>query len=146
MAVFLEALFIEAGKDTPHIFFDADARLLEMSGDSYPENAALFYGPVFSWLDSYLQSMREDLHAGRAVPGCGIIVRLQMNYLNSSSSKVLLNFFDRLEAAVVEGVPIEVQWRYFRGNETLQECGEEFRDDLQALPFALVPIDSEDSP
>lgn len=144
MNAYPEKLVIEAGKDTPRICFDAEAKLLEIAGDSYPENAALFYGPVFAWLEHFLQLLRDAPRHGGATLA-KTLVRIQVNYLNSSSSKVMLNFFDRLDAAVAEGLPMEVQWLYFRGNETLHECGEEFSDDLQCLPFALVPIDSEDN-
>lgn len=144
MSAYPEKLVIESGKDTPRISFDAEAKLLEIAGDSYPENAALFYGPVFAWLEHYLQSLREAPRQAGATQA-KTLVRIQMNYLNSSSSKVMLNFFDRLDAAAAEGLAIEVQWLYFRGNETLHECGEEFSDDLQCLPFALVPMDSEDN-
>ena len=144
MKEMIKALNIEAGKDTPYVFFDGEARILEISGDSYPENAAAFYDPIFAWLDNYLELLHAEARENPGLEQAVTKLRVQANYLNSSSSKVLLNLFDRLELAVENGLSVEVQWLYHVENETLYECGKEFQEDLEVLPFDLVALDSED--
>lgn len=125
----MEALSIEATKDSPCVRFDPVTREFEISGESYPENAAKFYAPVFEWIERYL-----------AEPGVSLTLRLKLTYINSSSSKIILNLLDMLDAAAEQGVAVTVQWIYQEGNFTLQECGEEFAEDIANLEFNFVEI------
>ena len=68
-------------------------------------------------------------------------VDLEILYLNSSSTKVMLNFLDLLDQAAQEGRTIVVNWRYDPDNEAAQECGQDFSEELQALTFNLVTTD-----
>ena len=126
----MESLAIEATKSSPHIHFDAENHILEIKGESYPENAAKFYTPIFSWLEAYIEELEDNVAT----------VNLEINYINSSSSKILMNFFDMLEEAVETGKKILVNWHYHEDNDTALECGEEFQEDLNRLQFNLVKI------
>jgi hypothetical protein len=126
----MESLIIEATKSTPRVFFDPEANLLQISGESYPEHAAMFYTPIFTWLEAYL-----------ATPGRKrITVDLEILYFNSSSSKALMNFFERLEGAAAAGHQVLVKWRYRLGDEIALECGEELREDAPSLNFDFIPM------
>lgn len=124
----MQELIIEASKSSPRIHFDPSAHVLEMRGESYPENAATFYAPVFTWLAAYLAGLGEE----------PVTVNLTISYFNSSSSKALMNLFDMLDDACRVGRRITVNWRYDPENETALECGEEFKEDVCDLPFNLV--------
>ncbi len=132
----MQSLTIERSKDSPAIHFDPESRVLAITGESYPENAAAFYEPVFAWITKFLSQEDDRL----------ITVNLQLHYINSSSSKIILNLLDLLDEAVQRGAAIQVFWRYHAENEMLLECGEEFCEDLEALPFHFQPLDSETSP
>ncbi len=125
----MDNLIIEATRSSPAIAFDADRRQLSLRGESYPENAAAFYAPVFAWLKAFLADL--DL----SVP---VTVNLEVLYLNSSSTKVMLNFLDLLDRAAQDGKRITVNWFYDPDNEAVLECGQDFSEELQALPFNLV--------
>jgi hypothetical protein len=125
----MQNLTILATKSSPYIYFDARNRVLEIKGESYPENAARFYAPVFAWLEEYLASIDDDLP---------VELNMEIVYFNSSSSKVYMNLFELLQNAVVSGRNIVVNWRYQEENETALECGEEFKEDLHTLTFNLV--------
>jgi hypothetical protein len=129
----MDNLIVEATKSTPYVHFDAGKRLLEITGESYPENAAKFYGPLFDWLRRFLDS-------GNSEP---LEVNLEIIYFNSSSSKALMVFFEMLEEAAVKGMQIVANWRYHEDNETALECGEEFKEDIPTLTFNLVQIAAE---
>ena len=126
----MENLTLGATKSTPSISFDAQSGILEIRGRSYPENAAKFYAPVYEWLKSYL---------GSAHPGI-VEVTLEITYLNSSSSKALLNLLDILDSAAKGGREVIITWLYHEEDETGLECGEEFKEDLEAAVFNLVQI------
>ena len=124
----MQDLIIEGAKSTPAIRFRAQERHLEIKGESYPENAAAFFAPVFSWLDAFLASLN----------GAKVAVDLEITYFNSSSSKVLLDIFDLLEVAAGRDNLVTVNWRYHKDNDMALQYGEEFTEEVQALQFNLV--------
>ena len=106
----MENLIVEATRSSPAIRFDAEQRCLRLSGESYPENAAAFYAPVFAWLKAFLVTL---------APGAAVRVELDIQYLNSSSIKVMLNLLDLLEQAAQDGMSIAVEWYYDPDNEAI---------------------------
>lgn len=125
----MDKLIIEATRSSPAIDFDATARQLRICGESYPENAAAFYAPVFAWLKEFIAALE---------PEATVQVDLEILYLNSSSTKVMLNLLDLLEQAAQDGAQIIVNWRYDPENEAMLECGQDFSEELNALTFNLV--------
>jgi len=119
-----------ATRSTPEIRFDPATHRHLMKGECYPENAAAFFSPVFTWLKDYL---------GRLPPG-QVVFDMELVYFNSSSSKALLDLFEMLEDASAAGASIAVNWRYDKDNDIACECGEEFAEDAQALTFKLVAL------
>jgi hypothetical protein len=124
----MENLIIEQTESTPKICFEYASGILSLQGESYPENTAEFYAPVFEWLRKFLDSSDE----------LAVTVNMEIIYFNSSSSKALMNVFDLLEDAAAEGRKIAVNWIYAAGNESALEYGEEFKEDLNSLEFNLV--------
>ncbi|MFH1118108.1 MAG: DUF1987 domain-containing protein [Pseudomonadota bacterium] len=126
----MDNLIVEATKSSPWICFDAEKRILEIKGKSYPENASEFYAPVFLWLRNYFASDKA----------AATVVDLEIIYLNSSSSKAFLILFEILDEAAADGKMVRVNWHYHKEDETAQELGEEFMEDLESVTFELVEI------
>jgi len=120
---------IEATKYTPAIYFDAANNVLSIKGESYPENVDQISKPLFTGITSYFAQATPDQH---------LTVNIELTYFNSSSSKMLLDLFDRLEEAAAQGEKITVNWIYEADNDTAEEFGVEFKEDLEALTFNLV--------
>ena len=129
----METLFIEATKSTPEIQFDPGNNKISIKGQSYPENAFKFYEPVFVWMDTYLKQLEQE-----------VVVELYFNmpYINTSSSKCMMMFLEKLDVAHQTGKKIMIRWYYDRENETALECAEEFKEDL-TLPFEINPLGEE---
>jgi len=118
-----------ATKHTPEVHFDAESNTLNIIGESYPEDVAEFAEPIFAWLEEYLEQLTDQRFT----------VNIELTYFNSSSSKMLLDFFDRLEEEISDnGKDIVVNWIFDKENDTAEEYGEEFGEDLEELPFHLV--------
>jgi SiaC family regulatory phosphoprotein len=113
-------LMIEGTKTRPYIKFDAKTALLEIGGESYPENAMEFYKPIYDWLDLYLLKNAER----------EIIFTFKMIYFNTSSSKAILDILDRLETHNTSGGLIKLIWLFEEDDEDIEESGEEFIDGL----------------
>ncbi|MDM8525509.1 DUF1987 domain-containing protein [Desulfococcaceae bacterium HSG8] len=124
----MDNLEIKATRRTPDIFFDCGNNLLEIRGKSYPSDISEYYAPVFSWIERYLGQL-NDQHC---------TVKVNLVYFNSSTSKVLMDFFSLLEESVRKGRNISVNWIYDEEDEDNMEYGEEFKEDLEVLTFNLV--------
>lgn len=123
----MDDLRIAATKFTPEILFDYTKRLLLIKGESYPENTSEFFNPVFKWIDDYLAEKTDKLTT----------VNIELYYFNSSSSKVLMNFFEVLDNASEQGHKITVNWIYEEEDEDSLEFGEEFAEDMNHIEFKL---------
>ena len=124
----MENLYIEATTSSPIVDFNSTTHSLEITGESYPENTAEFYDPVMSWLEEYLEKIDDET----------VTVNLDIPYFNSSSSKVLMDFFDLLDEAADEEKHITVNWMYDDEDDSTLEAGEEFQEDLETLTFNFV--------
>lgn len=129
----MDNLYIEATKYTPEIFFDFQHLTLSIKGESYPENTAEFYTPVFDWLNQFFELDTKGQ----------ITLNIEVVYFNSSTSKVLMDLFDQLEDSFRKGKDIVVNWIYLKEDDNILEYGEEFKEDLEDLPFHLVPTEGD---
>jgi hypothetical protein len=127
----IDTLLINSTETTPEVNFYASQNKALMRGESYPENTAEFYASVIEWLTNYVENMKEDDLFD---------FLLHLTYFNSSSSKVLLDIFDLLDEAGEKGKKIVIHWLYDKGNETLQEYGEEFQEDFENVEFLLEEV------
>jgi hypothetical protein len=131
----MDRLQLPQTERSPLVDFDFDRHRLCLEGESYPEDAAAFFGPLLSALDHYLASLRAD------PPEAALVLDLRLSYFNSSSAKALMNIFQRLEAAARAGVGVLVNWHYQTDDETMMEFGEDFREDFRAARFELCVFD-----
>ena len=125
----MPALDIAPTRITPGVSYDPDTGTLVFSGQSYPENSFDFYAPIKEWLDALLTESPERLQ-----------VEFKLDYFNTSSSKCLLDFLERLEQHHQAHQNVTIRWFYDRDDEDMEESGQDFGEDLE-LPFELVPFD-----
>ncbi|WP_347488967.1 DUF1987 domain-containing protein [Desulfoscipio sp. XC116] len=127
----MEKLYIEQTKGTPKIDFDPDANILVLWGQSYPENSFNFYEPIFNWVDCYLVECNAAMR-----------IKVNLSYVNTSSSKCILMLLDKFEKAHQNGTSITLDWYYDIENESELECAEEFEEDI-TFPFNIIPLSQE---
>lgn len=121
----MEPLFIAASPTSPEIDFRFDQHTLSIKGESYPENAAAFYGPVISRVQAYLDGCSD----------ADITVHVSLAYFNSSSTKMLFTFFEALNNAAMAGNQVRLNWYHDEDDDTILEFGQELQDDFGALDF-----------
>lgn len=124
----MNTLDIPQSSSTPLIRFDAAGRKVNISGESYPENSFGFYAPVIGWMKEYLSGSNE-LH-----------LDIDVSYMNSSSTKCMLDLLDLMEDAHVRGVRVAIVWRYDRDNPRSLDLAEEFQEEV-TLPFSIIAAD-----
>jgi hypothetical protein len=120
-------LDIPGSQSTPAIQSRWQEGRLAMQGDSYPENSYELFDQVIAWVRDYLATEHRPLH-----------LALSLIYLNTSSVKAMMDIFDLLEEAHLEGREVSVTWHYDPRNERIAELADEFREDC-SYPFAITP-------
>lgn len=129
----METIFIEGTKSTPEVHLDPEKNIIQLRGQSYPENAFKFFEPIFDWLDQYLEELQEE-----AV----VIVDFFLPYINTASSKCIMMFLEKCDEAFLSGKKVTLNWYYHPENESELECAEEFVEDI-SLPFQIIPREEE---
>lgn len=128
-AMMSNQLVISATERSPDIQFDFLENNLTISGESYPEDVVAFYEPVLASLRTYLGSTEREKST----------VKINLIYFNSSSAKVLMTIMDMLDDAATD-VPVDIYWYYDPEDDTMQELGEEFGEDIVNARFSLKEI------
>jgi len=122
----MENLNIPKTKYTLMINFNVETGVFEMSGSSYPENAMEFFQPIIKFIKSYVSEI-----------GKAIVLNLELNYLNTSSTKCLLDIIEILEKYYKESGDVKVNWYYEEEDEDILEMGEDIAEDIE-LPINLI--------
>ncbi|MFH1138328.1 MAG: DUF1987 domain-containing protein [Pseudomonadota bacterium] len=126
----MDRIIQQAGERTPLVDFDFPNSKLLVEGESYPEDAAAFFGPLLEVLKIYLDHLGRDQ----------VVFDIKLAYFNSSSAKALMNMFQLLEKAAEKGSRVIINWLYQPDDDTMAEFGEDFSEDFQAARFNLKPI------
>ncbi|MFQ6538133.1 MULTISPECIES: biofilm regulation phosphoprotein SiaC [Aphanothece] len=113
-----EDLSFEATRSTPEVYCDWNKGHIRMAGESYPENPYEMFDSIISWVEHYLQ------HANRP-----LVVELELNYLNTSSVRAMIEILDLLQDAHDHGKSAAVRWIYDPRNPRSSEMAEEFMED-----------------
>ena len=117
---------IPATSRTPEVVFEKG--LCSIKGECYPEDITEFAAPV-------MDNLRDGLSESN-----NFKVEIELYYFNSSSAKFFYDFFEFLDDRAASENNIEVVWRYQEDDDTMQEAGEEFEEDLEHVKFFLETI------
>lgn len=117
--------FVIAGEDrpifTPEIILDASTGQCSIKGESYLEEPFQLYDSILDWMTHFLSSEGQTAE-----------LTLELTYINSTSSRAILDLFRGLSALKKEGKSIKANWRYPKGEDGFNEVkeeGEEFMDE-----------------
>lgn len=122
----MQRLELPQTRTTPHVQFVPETRTLTIKGESYPENSFVFFEPILAWVEEWLAEPHE-----------AITVVVDMPYMNSSSTKCMLDLLDRFEDAYRQGQPVLMHWLYDPDNGRALDLAEEFREEV-TFPFETV--------
>jgi hypothetical protein len=109
-----EELKIDAREDTPAILFNSSNGNLQISGRSLPEDAVLFYTPVFAWLGEYLQFPYKET-----------TLTVNLEYFNTASAKQVFKLIT-LMSELSKKNKVLVKWHYDKGDKDMHASGERF--------------------
>ncbi|MBN1596882.1 MAG: DUF1987 domain-containing protein [Bacteroidales bacterium] len=122
----MKKLVIEKKANTPSVNFDQQTGLLKIEGRSIPENPGEFYDELIDWVKEYFNHPQEKT-----------IFELNLEYVNSGSSKHLLGIFRVIKDQIQKGRDITVNWFYEEDDEAILNLGEHYKSSLK-IPFNLI--------
>ncbi len=106
---------------TPRVVIDPGQGVISFSGCSVPENADSFFSPLHDRIDAYATA-----------PTARTMVRVELSYFNSSTSKYLLDIFKQLEDLHATGATrVSMEWLHQANDLDMQEAGRDYRSLLE---------------
>jgi hypothetical protein len=112
---------------TPYILIDEEKGYMRFEGRSYLEDILGFFAEINEWLMKYLSS-------GSAV----LTFDCELEYFNSSTTKLLYNMLRAMDKAAAGGAKMSVNWIVAEDDDMVIECGEDFSDEMKHLEFNLI--------
>ena len=114
-------------KNCPGIVYYPDTSKLELVGRSIPENPELIFRRLEEWITSHFEKSK------------GLDVYIQLEYINSGSSKYLYEVLKRLTGYGRSGKAVKIKWLYEEDDEAMLELGEHYRD-TAGIPLEIEMI------
>lgn len=121
-------LIIKKSFNTPDVHFDAESGELKLEGRSIPENPENLYMKMIRWIHEYFENPKE---LTRAV--------INLEYVNSGSSKFLLEILRVMKKYHDRGNSCVVDWYYEEEDERIMELGLHYKSTTE-LPFNMHEI------
>lgn len=122
----MNELVIEKTVKTPYINFDAQSGIFKIVGRSIPENPEEFYRKLFDWLNIYFKNPQNET-----------LINVQLEYINSGSSKFILEFFQLIQDSKSKGFNCKINWYYEEDDEAVLELGKHYQAIID-VPFKLI--------
>jgi hypothetical protein len=117
-----ERFHLHPTRETPEIIFDPANRLVEISGNSFPNNVEEFYLPIIHMVEDYLRNHPS-------LVDMEIIVRL--NYINTSSAKLILEFIRVFELWIhSDQHHCYLRWFYFEDDPEMRSLAEDITSNV----------------
>jgi len=115
--------FIHRATDlTPEIILAPEENRFIIAGKSAPEDVRGLYYPVIEWIEEFAAEVRAGNKYTEQNP---LLLKLDLEYFNSSSAKFLFDIFAQLKELQNDGIPVIVEWHYDEEDTDLREAGED---------------------
>ena len=114
-------------KNCPGIVYYPGENKLEVIGRSIPENPEMIFRRLDEWITVHFE--KND----------GLDVNIQLEYINSGSSKYLYEILKRLTGYGRSGKSVKLKWLYEEDDEAMLELGEHYRD-TAGIPLEIDMI------
>ncbi|MDX1446891.1 DUF1987 domain-containing protein [Lishizhenia sp.] len=123
----MDNLFIQATAKSPAIELDSLTGNLKIKGRLIPEDSDKFWIPVQKWVENYAKQ-----------PAAKTSFVFDIEYMNITSSKYILNCLYALNEVYLKEENVEVIWRFKKDDVDVKEIGEDFAF-MVKIPFEFCP-------
>ena len=119
-------LYLKKTFNSPEVAFIASRGELLVEGRSIPEDPGDFFDRLILWLNDYFLDPAEQT-----------VMNIKLEYINSGSSKYMLELLRILKVNHEKGRKILVKWYYEEGDESIEELGQHYEQTMQ-IPFEII--------
>ena len=113
----MDRLEFQPTQKTPYVLLDPNGKI-KFRGRSIPEDVSLFYEDILDWIIAFASS-----------PPSFTEVDIELEYLNSGTSKYMLRLLKKLKEVDNDGYDLKINWVYEEGD-----------DDSDTPLFSLVQL------
>ena len=99
----------------PEVNFDVNKGTCEISGESYMEETYKFYLPLINWIKDFINNIKRPIE-----------LNIKLIYLNTSSTKCVLDMLEILKDYEDEGGKVKVKWYYDKSDPDMVDEVEDF--------------------
>lgn len=111
----MDILKIDKRIDSPMVLADGLSGYFEVNGKSLPEDAVEFYRPLEKYVQEYVKSPQQKT-----------TINLKLEYLNTSSSKKLIDIIGYFESLPSQGYEVVLNWYHRDEDQDMIDEGVEF--------------------
>ena len=122
----MEDFHVSKTFNTPEVFFSTSEGILRIEGRSIPEDPGNFYDEIITMIHHYFEKPRENTR-----------VEIKLEYINSGSSKYMLELMRILKHNYDKGKDCMVNWYYEEDDESIQELGQHYQATVK-IPLKLI--------
>ena len=122
----MEDIFLKKTFNSPMVEFSASSGELNMEGRSIPEDPGEFFERLIDWLNEYFNA-----------PANETVMNIKLEYINSGSSKYMLELLRILKEHHLKGHKVLVKWFFEEGDESIEELGQHYEQTMQ-IPFEII--------
>ncbi len=130
----MKNLKIEGTEFSPKVDFDINNKKFELTGISRPEDVIAFYESVIFKIENYINSLLEE---NDDFSNFQFNLKFDLTYMNSASSKYILQILDHFKKLFNLNAKINVDWYYDDVDDQIFEDGEDLSDVIK-IPFNLI--------
>lgn len=122
----MEDLFLKKTFNSPEVEFVAASGELMMEGRSIPEDPGEFFDRLIDWINDYFTN-----------PAPQTVFSSKLEYINSGSSKYMLEVLRIMKINHDAGKEVLVKWYFEEGDESIEELGKHYEQTVQ-IPFEHI--------
>ncbi len=122
----MEDIYLKKTFNSPEVEFIASKGELNIEGRSIPEDPGEFYEKLLDWLNDYFLDPKDET-----------VMNVKLEYINSGSSKYMLELLRIIKENYNKGRNVLVKWYFEEGDESIQELGQHYEQTMQ-IPFEII--------
>lgn len=122
----MEDIFLKKTFNSPEVGFIASSGELNIEGRSIPEDPGEFFDRLIEWMNNYFLDPVEET-----------VMNIKLEYINSGSSKYMLELLRILKEQHAKGRKVLVKWFFEEGDESIEELGQHYEQTMQ-IPFEII--------
>ena len=122
----MDDIFLKKTFNSPEVEFIASSGELNIEGRSIPEDPGEFFEVLINWLNEYFLNPVDET-----------VMKIKLEYINSGSSKYMLELLRILKVNHENGRNVLVKWYFEEGDESIEELGQHYEQTMQ-IPFEII--------